>query len=920
MDIENLLLLQDTNIDSILYNLNRRYKDNKIYTHAGKILIAVNPFQNTNLYSDEIISKFLNKEINNPHLYELANDAIYSDSKNISFLISGESGSGKTESTKKLLDYFAKYYKDVNNILPKILEFNCILEAFGNATTVRNHNSSRFGKFIKININSKNEIFARIKTYLLEKIRIVSDNLNNYHIFYSFDYNINRPHYLDIPREDWDSSYLKKDYLKDIWIRNGLDKNLWDNIEKTIYFLIDLLDGKINKDRLEENFCFLTMDDINNVLSYKTINTSDEIIKSELTIGETKSVRQTIAMTLYDKLFERIVNLINNQLGEDSEFVKSFGILDIFGFEVFDKNGFEQLCINYTNEKLQSIFNRYVFEEEIKMFEEEGILKSRVTFETNSHILDFFDKKQNGFFPLLDEKSILNANDGDLERSIPKNDRVIKFKLGSFVIKHYAENVEYDWGDFSLKNVERANFDIQEFCNKIYKNLEIFNVFAKKGGRRGSIGNSTITNQFRHSLNLLIEELDKSQLYFIRCIKPNEENRANYWVDDKIVKQLNYCGIISALELARQSFPIRMIKVDFLLKYEPVYLKEGLGGEDWIEKIDIGDFLVGKTRVFFTKNKHKELNELLIDAQKELIARLINIVKSKYYCLQYNKKLEGIVTIQNNYKGYLCRRGVRWMKAESKIMSRLIGYWMRREYWNLKNLAMILERSWIQKKKRKRARRVITIRIISFILRRHYIKKIMEERNNIASLIQMKVDLAKHELDCFYRDKIEHLEKRVRELEKYEGLYNDLSCLINQNNESMIQSRMTKNSSNDNLPLTGIMEESTIEQSLLIKSNIDEGIFNDWNSQKLEYINAIQNLTNRINFEFERFQQINHLYEGLQYEFQNYKADIKEAQILMSEKMYRMHNENIMLREDNARLTNQFNKNYNKSWIQRLLG
>ena len=183
MDIENLLLLQDTNIDSILYNLNRRYKDNKIYTHAGKILIAVNPFQNTNLYSDEIISKFLNKEINNPHLYELANDAIYSDSKNISFLISGESGSGKTESTKKLLDYFAKYYKDVNNILPKILEFNCILEAFGNATTVRNHNSSRFGKFIKININSKNEIFARIKTYLLEKIRIVSDNLNNYHIF-----------------------------------------------------------------------------------------------------------------------------------------------------------------------------------------------------------------------------------------------------------------------------------------------------------------------------------------------------------------------------------------------------------------------------------------------------------------------------------------------------------------------------------------------------------------------------------------------------------------------------------------------------------------------------------------------------------------------------------------------------------------
>jgi len=913
--MDNLLLLQNANIENILLNLKDRYEKNNIYTYAGKILIAVNPFQVTELYSNEIKNKFLERNISIPHLYELANDAIKVDEKKIAFLISGESGSGKTESTKKILEYLELNYKDINGIMGKILEFNCILEAFGNATTIRNHNSSRFGKFIKINVNGKEEISARIKTYLLEKIRVVSDKLCNYHIFYEYGYKNCRPDYLDNPRKDWDNNYLKKENLKNIWIKNGLNIHLWNEIESIIILIIGLLDNKINKDFLL-NYAYLTIEDYNNLVSYKTIHTGEEIIKTELSVMESKTVIQTIAMTLYDKLFEKIVGLINESMGEENgECKKSFGILDIFGFEVFTKNGFEQLCINYTNERLQSIFNKYVFEEEIKMFEEEGILKERITFETNGHIIDFFDKKQNGFFPLLDEKSILNANDGDLERTIPKNDKVIKFKLGSFVIKHYAENVEYNWGDFSLKNIERANSDILDFLNKIYKNNNIFSSLIKKNNKRGSIGNLTITNQFRSSLNALVDELDSSQLYFIRCLKPNEDNEACKWEEEKIINQLNYCGIISALELARQSFPVRMLKMDFIKKYEPIYLKEGLYWEEWLERIDEGDFLLGNTRVFYTKDMQNKLNSLLIDAQKKLIERLLYTLKMKCDRIKYEKKRGSVNIISRSYKGHVGKMQLRLMKSEVVIVLSVIRYFDRREIVRMKNLVNKLERAIIERKIRKKSRKKICLRVIVWIIRRRYVKDVMEERESLEGLIQMRVDLAKFELDKFYRERIEILDKRVKELEKYEGLYNDLSGLI-QNNESMMISRMSKNKSEDNLPLIGIMEESEFGSNL-IKSNIGNGIF-DWENEKYEYMNAIQNLTKRVNFEFERFQEVNKYYEELQFDYQKYKVDIKEAQILMSEKMYRMHNENIMLKEENIRLTREFNRNYGKSWIQKL--
>jgi myosin-5 len=214
--INNLTKLLYINTPEILYHLRHHYQQQNIYTTAGKILLAINPFTVTTLYSDEMKEAFMNHKgqlQESPHIYQTVNEAILSEQKIQNFLISGESGSGKTETTKKILDYLAYQYQDSNNILPMILEFNTILEAFGNASTQRNHNSSRFGKFIQINIKD-NLIYANIRTYLLEKVRLIGETLTNYHIFYSFGYEKNKKTF---QREDWSTDYLQKPNLQRIW-------------------------------------------------------------------------------------------------------------------------------------------------------------------------------------------------------------------------------------------------------------------------------------------------------------------------------------------------------------------------------------------------------------------------------------------------------------------------------------------------------------------------------------------------------------------------------------------------------------------------------------------------------------------------------------------------------------------------------
>ena len=645
-DIRNLTKLSYINTPEILYHLQHHYQQQNIYTTAGKILLAVNPFMVTDLYNDETKAKFMNNKENladTPHIYQTANEAILSEQKIQNFLISGESGSGKTETTKKILDYLALQYQDANNILPMILEFNTILEGFGNASTQRNHNSSRFGKFIQINIQN-NLIYANIRTYLLEKVRLIGENLTNYHIFYSFGYEKNKKTF---QRDDWNTDYLQKDNLQRIWEKyiQGYD---WANIEKIITFCIELLENKTET----------VYGNIGKLLSEKTLKTGEESIRVPLDKNGSKNVRDTLVMVIYEKLFHKIIGLMNEKLGASRDHFKSFGILDIFGFEVFTENGFEQLCINYTNEALQSIFNRFVFEEEIKLFESEGILRSKITFDSNTQTerLEFFDK----FFSLLDEKTIVGAKDSDLLLSLPNNKKVIHKKLESFIVYHYADNVEYKLGEFTEKNMEKVNYDIQQFMAQVMGEKQ-----AQQQKKKG--GTQTITSKFRDELGGLMRELGDSYLYFIRCIKPNEANLPNLWDNTKVEEQLNYCGITNALDLARQTYPVRIKKEEFMAKYGGYYAK--------ISGIDV---LEGKTMVFMVNEAYKKL---------KMVDSLGKIVKRNFLRREYSEKIAKIKRIQGACRVFIEGRH-RKNRAAQIIIQASRFYLAKKELAELVRLAI----------------------------------------------------------------------------------------------------------------------------------------------------------------------------------------------------------------------------------------
>jgi myosin heavy subunit len=634
--------MENINIEDINSNLEVRYKNDDIYTYAGRVLISANPFQQV---------------ATPPHIHRIVNEILDSQTKKHSIMISGESGAGKTETTKIIIQYLAK--------ITNLFQYNLILEALGNASTPRNHNSSRFGKYIEIDINN-GDFNSKITTYLLEKTRIVSNKDSTYHIFYTFGYQSNAPLYISQPRPDWDSSFIQKDNFCQLWSDCSLGSDTWIHFEKIMEFLINLLSG-----RFESNMECFTTEDLNRVLTKKTITSNEETIVIDLNEAEIAQTRNTIVMKIYENLFDGVVALINRKINNrDLIPAKQFNILDIFGFEVFEKNGFEQLCINFTNECIQTLFNKYVFEEEIKLIEEEGVAHESITFQSNRHILDFFQSKPSGFFPILDEKTLLDVkSDASLLTSLPKNVEVYRIVREKIIIKHYADTVEYTIGDFYKKNVDRISSDVAGFISKITKSSPIFIQTKQHINKRGSIGVSTISSQFRQKLSELMNELESSSLHFIRCIKPNDEHIPKKWDVEKVRNQLNYCGITSALKIARQTLPIRMKMELFNKKYGLI-----------LDKITTQEDIIlrkGKTMYFYTKETEKKLQELMDTEIKRIFQVFFGVIARLHPRQKYSdarlalQKITGAIIFQKSRLELRKRKRIRlWENIEIEILQK----------------------------------------------------------------------------------------------------------------------------------------------------------------------------------------------------------------------------------------------------------
>nr|XP_051706518.1 unconventional myosin-VIIa isoform X9 [Oryctolagus cuniculus]XP_051706525.1 unconventional myosin-VIIa isoform X9 [Oryctolagus cuniculus] len=574
--VEDMIRLGDLNEAGILRNLLIRYRDHLIYTYTGSILVAVNPYQLLSIYSPEHIRQYTNKKIGEmpPHIFAIADNCYFNmqrNSRDQCCIISGESGAGKTESTKLMLQFLAAISGQHSWIEQQVLEATPILEAFGNAKTIRNDNSSRFGKYIDIHFNKRGAIEgAKIEQYLLEKSRVCrqAPDERNYHVFYCMLEGMSEAQKKKLGLgQAADYNYLAMGNC--ITCEGRVDSQEYANIRSAMKVLMftdtenweisKLLAAILHLGNLQyEARTFENLDacevlfspslataasllevnppDLMSCLTSRTLITRGETVSTPLSREQALDVRDAFVKGIYGRLFVWIVDKINAAIHKPaSQEVKSsrrsIGLLDIFGFENFTVNSFEQLCINFANEHLQQFFVRHVFKLEQEEYDLESINWLHIEFTDNQDALDMIANKPMNIISLIDEESKFpKGTDATMLHKLnsqhklntnyipPKNTHETQFG-----INHFAGVVYYETQGFLEKNRDTLHGDIIQLVhssrNKFIKQIFQADVAMGAETRKRS---PTLSSQFKRSLELLMRTLGACQPFFVRCIKPNE--------------------------------------------------------------------------------------------------------------------------------------------------------------------------------------------------------------------------------------------------------------------------------------------------------------------------------------------------------------------------------------------------------------
>ena len=721
-DVINLPLLDEP---SILQSIHSRFDVNHIYTNCGEILISVNPFRFTDLYTEEKKKSYKNRlgngVCNESHIYNNANKSYYYLSKfnkNQSILISGESGAGKTQSTKIIIDYLtylskSKEKNNINsgehdNIQSKIIHANPILEAFGNAKTIKNDNSSRFGKFIKLYFdhNSNNICGGSIETFLLEKVRVIKQNSGerNFHIFYEFVNGVSQEIRNQIQLDKFfnkNDSYLEKHSipsdkehflnLSKLLYNINVDQTKQYNIWKIITFIIVLIDYsyelKMDKLQFLSSLLNTNMTSLMEIFYTKRIIVNDESIHSEHTEEEFYEAKESLIMKLYSRLFEYIVSTVNENISLDRKQDRFIGILDIFGFESLETNSFEQLCINYANETLQNQFNKYSLEQEQKEYELEGIKWDYITFTDNIECIQLLSGKM-GVFKILDEQcKVPNGNDttflGRMNKEFTSNQYYTCNNLHnqqSFTIKHYADKIDYQIKDFCNKNRDVVSNEIMNLVNE-------FDLFKSNSGHDGNqsnvsrIGSKTISKQFISQMTDLMSIINQTGIHYVRCFKPNDIDSPTECNRIKILEQLQNNGILEAIKVSRHSFPIKYKYSDFKQNYH--MLLEGCEVQENIDCLDEKTYQFGKTKIFLKTDafnilenkKEKRMNELVIKLQS-----MTRMYMSRSY---FVKQKSSALVISNKIRQFIAKctfHRIRQVRSAIRIQTEIRRYIVRSLY------------------------------------------------------------------------------------------------------------------------------------------------------------------------------------------------------------------------------------------------
>ncbi|XP_059823439.1 unconventional myosin-X-like [Hypanus sabinus] len=718
-DMSNLADLHES---SILYNLFLRYGQDKIYTNIGSILTAVNPYKHIeSLYSASMVKLYSGHQLGElpPHIFAIANECyrcLWKRGDSQCVLISGETGAGKTENTKLLLQFLsvmsqkslgASAHEKSTHVEQAILESSPVMEAFGNAKTVYNNNSSRFGKFIQLHFSENGNIQGgSIVDYLLEKNRVVRQNPaeRNFHIFYALLAGMEPQQKEELglagtvefrylqqsdgaPAESREDKLLFEKVMGALLVLGFRAEGVKD-VLKLLSAILQL--GNIgfitaggaqivNKEVLTavSDLLGLDADQLAEVLTHRSMILRGEEISTPLTTEQAADSRDSLSMALYSQCFSWIIRKINNKIRGKDNF-RSIGILDIFGFENFEINRFEQFNINFANEKLQEYFNKHIFSLEQLEYNREGLSWEAIDWMDNAECLDLIEKKL-GLLSLINEESRFpKGTDVTLLEKLhgqhASNPFYVKPRVSDcqYGIRHYAGEVMYDVHGFLEKNRDTFRDDILNLLKDSSLDF-IYDLFEQVYSWNNSDGTlkmgtqrrkPTVSSQFRDSLHSLMATLSLSNPFFIRCIKPNTHKVAARFDEGVVLNQLRYSGMLETVKIRRAGFPVRRPFPEFYVRYK-MLLKSQEVPEDWKSRClalltRCGGceslWRMGKTKVFLKEALEQQLEKDRIAERNRAVVILQANVRGYRARMRYRTVLTSLLVIQKNLRAHFWRR------------------------------------------------------------------------------------------------------------------------------------------------------------------------------------------------------------------------------------------------------------------------
>jgi myosin-7 len=844
--VEDMIQLGDLNEEGILRNLFVRYYSHLIYTFTGSILVAVNPYQVLPIYDQRHIQMYQDKKIGElpPHIFAIADNAYYfmkRGGRNQCVIISGESGAGKTESTKLILQFLAAVSGQHSWIEQQILEANPILEAFGNARTVRNDNSSRFGKYIEVHFSQQGVIQgALIEQYLLEKSRLVfqMEGERNYHIFYRMLIgftNEEKERLMLTKAEDyryltqggvltldgWDEVLEMARIRGALTVLNFSEAEQWDLWELTAAVLhlgnITFSESEVqnlrtatidNEETMEKAAKLLQVNPRQLVksLTMKSTLAMGEIIYSPMNKEQALDVRDAFVKGMYGRGFIWIVEKINQTIYKPAteKGRLSIGVLDIFGFENFKMNSFEQLCINYANENLQQFFVQHIFKLEQEEYSKEDINWQSIEFVDNQVILDMLAVKPMNVIALVDEESRFpKGTDASMLVKLHKQhsdrEHYIKPKSAqatTFGIIHFAGTVFYESIGFLEKNRDTFSADLFEVVQNSKKQF-IVGLFEKEKamGTETRKKSPTLGAQFKTSLEALMKTLGACQPFFVRCIKPNELKKADMFDRDLSVRQLRYSGMMETIRIRRAGYPIRHSFSEFVDRYR--VLVDGMKSHEHYPDIKaacktilfktLGEsqWQIGRTKVFLKDQEDQLLEERRDTMLTKRVILIQKIVRGYFQRRRYLKMKTAAVIIQKTMRKLRMRR--RYLKM-IRGFRRLQATWrariLSRNYRKMRQRIFLFQchcRGYLKRREfRRRLRCIIKIqagfRMILAKRKRAQLRLERKRREEAERLRreeeerlrkQMAEEEAKQEAERRHKEKMAELERqRIAEEEK----------------------------------------------------------------------------------------------------------------------------------------------------------